>query len=364
MGKDELELLFHRYADLPKGSWERLEAMREAVRLADQRRARSWQLANRYNLAYELAMYNDLGQVLPLVSEYAALYEETPFAQYRQCYLYLLYLALTQWECLPQLPLDQRDRMAEQFRSALLKYRLSLRDYHERLCFQYVREGRLGEAQAHFEAAAKLPNATIHDCSACLQHSLVYYAYLTDDWPEAIRQARPILDGTLTCDLHPRNTLFCMLEMALDRGHWGQSRRFARELEVCLGQGETDFVCPLIRWYAFSSPASALGLLERRLDKVWAQWDQAQRFYLFRAAWIYCVQADKRGGFLTLRLPEDFPLYRSDGRYAPGELAMGFYGMALDIGLKFDTRNGSPWHQTLLQRAREGMERMEGRDPF
>jgi len=353
---DELNALYRAYCRLPHGR-PQIDAIREALKRSEEIGNLSWRLANRYNLIIELAFHGDKGQILPLIAEFTALYEDHPLPKFQISYLYLLYLSLGQWDCLPSLPLAQRERAAEHYFTALSRCRVSPREYHERQYYQCMREGRWEAAEEHYQAALAAGPSPVSPCPACKQSFRVDHAVWRDDWEDVLQQAQPILDGTLKCAQHPRNTFSTLLSFALDRGDRAQADRFAALLQG--GPEEEDCDGLMMRYLAFTDPAEGLRILERRLPEKLQLWDWAERRSFFADAWVLCAQCARRWGTVHLLLPEDFPLSGDGGWYATGILADWFYRQALDISLRFDQRNGYPWYQKGLEQVRTGMERME-----
>ena len=128
MMEEELYGLFERYMAMPHGV-ERINAIREAVKKADNWGDDYWRLKNRYQLAIEQYRYDDSGKVLPMIAEYVAIFEKkyfdtgkSPTHQQLGEYLYLLDLALNVFGILPQLPLTQGRQLEEQYWNALKRF--------------------------------------------------------------------------------------------------------------------------------------------------------------------------------------------------------------------------------------------------
>ena len=115
MMEEELHRLFEQYTAMPHGL-ERMNAIREAVKKADEWGDDYWRLRNRYKLVVEQYRYDDSGKVLPVLAEYVAIFEKkyydtgkSPTHQQLDDYLYLLDLSLNVFGMLPQLPLPIAD---------------------------------------------------------------------------------------------------------------------------------------------------------------------------------------------------------------------------------------------------------------
>ena len=157
MMEEELYGLFERYMAIPHGV-ERINAIREAVKKADNWGDDYWRLKNRYQLAIEQYRYDDSGKVLPMIAEYVAIFEKkyfdtgkSPTHQQLGEYLYLLDLALNVFGILPQLPLTQGRQLEEQYWNALKRFGYGKADYYDRRYFQLRYEDQTEEAETIFE---------------------------------------------------------------------------------------------------------------------------------------------------------------------------------------------------------------------
>lgn len=340
----------------------RVEALRAAIQQADEEQDHYCQLDFRDELITELNFHGDVGKLMPLLAEFVTMYEEHPEPQLQNFYLFQLYTTVRQWNALPQLPLADRAKALEYFRSACLKHGESLQNYHELEMEQAFWEGRFDDAKEHFQAYMNEPINDFTPCKACFVSTQVEYFQDVDDWEETLRRAEPILNGRLACQQEPRRTFANLLSMALARGDWDSCEYFGRKLrgQLSRDEGQLTYWMTWMQWQAFQPKSTGLRTLEWALPYICKQWDQCCRLECFDAARILCTQLARQEKVIFLRAPEkNFPPYREDGQYDPQVLADWFYQQALDISKKFDARNGYPYFQNILQENTEGMQKLQ-----
>lgn len=329
----------------------RLAAIYAAMGEADASGDRIWRIQTRYDAIIELMFYGDGGQILPLVGEFVRLFEEKPSYSGSKFYLYILYAAVGQWNLLPQLPLDQLERMKERFWDAVQRYQMYDGPYYER---EFVRAQRQGQWEKMEEAWQKWQRAkNNNDCKGCVQYFRVQYAVAKRDGALAEREAQPILNGSLYCANEPQNTLSLLLGHALDYGTKEEAARWAEQLRLQLMKESPvmEYDSGMLLWLAYSDPEEGLRMFERFMPENWRAWDQEERFYLFKNAWVLFHRLAEQNKPVQVELPEEFPLWKQDGQYNAGELADWFYAQAQKIGNAFDTRDGYPYFAHELELA-------------
>lgn len=366
------ETICREYQQLPHGSG-RVDAIQAAIHQADGAADRFWQLKFRYDGIYEYAFHGDCAKALPMVAEYAALFEERTGGAKPRNYLYVLYIALGLWSQLPQLPLDQRKELSQRLLDGTRRYRLGDTWYHQQEWLFARKQGDQARGEEHYQQCLHAQAQTQEVCPACFRTYEVEYALECGQWERALQLARPILDGSLTCGpphhTTPSSTYAVLLDGAIDRGDWRQARQLAMQLLPYFRQkpNRLDHACAMMRWLAHV--ASARGLERLRLIKwydaapaglhwlgqcsrvIASYWGQDTQYRFHKIAWVFCASLATCRDMASLQLPKDHPLYREDGQYRLASLAAWSHAQAEEIGGRFDRRNGFEWYARDLQRA-------------
>lgn len=369
MMEEELYGLFERYTAMPHGS-ERIDAIREAVKKADKWGDDYWRLKNRYQLAIEQYRYDDSGKVLPMIAEYVAIFEKkyfdtgkSPTHQQLDDYLYLLDLSLNVFGMLPQLPLAQCRQLEEQYWNALKRFGYGKADYYDRRYFQLRYEDRLEEAEEVFELWEKERQGNAHQvtsCEGCIKSIQIRHKLHQGKRDEALKLARPLMDGTIQCSYEPWRSLRLFMNNSRNRGERGGMKYYGRQLIRRLGWDENADEMSLLSYDALFDLPRGFKTVETSLGEIFGEWDQGSRWRGFMDAWLFFSQAAHTYETVSLAMLESFPLYREDGEYNTAELAQWFHEAALGIARKFDERNHSSYYQNKMQRAWDGMQKMTG----
>lgn len=349
-----------QYRAMPHGS-ARVQAIQQAVKKADDQKDHEWQIIHRFELADELHFYGDCAKTLPIIARATELFEKEPLESHIYDYLFAFYEALSVWDEVPQLSLEQREEVAEKFFYALKRYGYSTSLYHEKQYTQMKREGRFEEAEREYALRfAEEPGVrrTLTRCKACEQSMRILHAMNNKNWQEAIELAKPFFNGTLSCSTQP----WCALQLLLEFAWYEGNREYVQFLSERLLQrlqwdpaGEESEV---LSCYILSDVNGGLRAFERTLPKMLQRWSQQERQDYFQSAWLLLSHAARTYKTLSLSLPKTFALYKESGEYDTAELAHWFHTAALDIAKKFDDRNGYPDQQNVIEKAGRGLLKM------
>jgi len=397
-----------QYETLPHGP-ERVNAIRSAIAQADAEGNHRWKLYYRDELVGELVFYGDPVKGLPVCAEYADLFEKQPMDRYKNNYLWVMSSALLCWDYLPQLTLDERKKMMEHYLKGVHRYRGSLREYHSLEFWQCLYKGKPELARIHHKRYMQdKPRANGKEvadsiCLACWYHNCGENYLALGDWDMGLKWLQPIIDGRIRCKQEPIRVYNSLVAYALEMGRREDADHFAALLAPRVDwykEGMPLEHSLMIRYLALNNPRQGLRRLEQVLPKAFRWWSKDVQQGFYYSSWVLCAALARRPDWLTvdmttplvsarsddsasasvparpddpastavsaspaistvsLELPREFPLYRADGQYPLDELAQWFRNEMLAIAQAFDTRNGYPWNQQSVDRARYAMARM------
>lgn len=367
MAKSELQQMFDHYVSLPHGA-ERIRAKQEALKRSDELGNLEWRLINRHNLALEEFFHGDKAKVLPLIAEYTNIFEKnfvnrgiSPPSGRIEGYLRMLDMALEVFETLPQLSLEQWRKMEEKYWNAMRRYHYGKADYFEKKFNQLLCEGNRQEAQEFYqmwEEELLTNDEQVIDCEGCIQYFRVRHALVQNDWDDAIEKAQPLLDGSAECSQQPWRTLHLLMTESRNRGDSSGVKEYGKKLRLRFDWDENADEMELLAYDALFDLSHGLKAIESSFERVLEKWDHLQRWRNFLESSLLFEQAAREHETFSLALPEKIGCYREDGRYHAAELSDWFYDEALKIARKFDERNGFPYYQNAMEKARAGMKQM------
>lgn len=341
---------------LPKGAAQ-MAAYQDAIHQADLAEDHEWRLMFRYHYACEATFRDDPPKAMPMAVQFGAIFEEHPHALPEEAgaetYLMITQMAIDPIVNLPQISVAQWEALMEQFHTLVKRYHIGLRTYWWQMCrfYQYVDKDK---TSAYFQKFWKAVRDGLSDCRTCERSYAVRINLLVGDSKAADEYAKPMEQGRMRfCSDTPHLHWLAYLEDALDRGDLGEARPWANALYRKGDRDKSDlsYMGAVLRCWAFTDLDRAAGLLANRLEWTIGMWDQKKVYDFYKGAWCCCVMLAKRGGTVSLSLPQQFPLFRDNGFYDPGQLADWFFEQAAEIGARFDRRNGSGFFAEDLEKA-------------
>lgn len=344
---------------LPKGA-EKITALKEYIKEADEAGEAYYRLIWRYDYAYQEYFYGDPVKAMPIASEFTEIYEANPHALDdvrdnggAESYLMITQMGLDNVVALPQIPMEEWEKMMDQFHGLVKRFHLGHKVYWWQMArfWQYIDKEK---AYQYFQKFWKTGRDGLSDCRACERCYAVHMSLLAGDRKAADEFAKPLKAGrTNFCNDAPKLYRYYYLEDALDRGELKEAVPYANQLSVKLEPRIHDlsFLAAVVRCFAYTDLDKAIKKLESGMKLALGLWDQIKVYDYYKGAYVCFHELAKVKDTVALDLPEEFPRYEKDGVYSCQELERWFYEQAGVIGDRFDNRNGSRYFQENLARA-------------
>lgn len=352
---DQLTLEIKR---LSRGK-ERIEAYQEAIRLADAAQDDYWKLGFRWKYIAEVYLQDDPPKCIPMVAEFDSAYEDAPIEIQRNDAIVQAYLMATQMgvdvmQSLPQIPMSQYEEALEHYHRLTKRFGMGWRTYLWQMYnrWEYADPNR---ALEYMERVWQTPRDDSYgDCMACeYSRAVVLYVRL-GRLEDARRYAKPLE----TYRIHPCESSFqkmwaAYLEAALNSGDLEAAAPLAEKLYKKGNRNRTDlcFLGPVLRCWGMTNSDRAVSLFSRRLEWALGMWDQKLVYDFLKGAWVCFRTLAQKREQVKMKLPNQFPLWREDGRYSTVELSDWAYRQVSEIARKFDRRNNSSWLTEDLSKA-------------
>ncbi len=222
--------------------------------------------------------------------------------------------------------------------------------------YQAARDmGDEAEADRLWAAWLEAPRDHLTDCRVCELDDELDRHVDKGEWKQALRKARPILEGRQACAEIPHLTCGTLLYPLFKLSELEQARDLHRRGYAMVAKNR-EFLATVGEHLEFLSLTDNLSrgltLLEKHLG--WALDHPSFRdrfaFYASAAFLLERVQAEGSRNVVSLRLTKSFPGYRADGGYEVKALHGWVHGQARDIAGRFDARNGTDRFAKLLAR--------------
>ncbi|AGC42758.1 hypothetical protein MYSTI_01410 [Myxococcus stipitatus DSM 14675] len=239
-------------------------------------------------------------------------------------------------------------------------------------CFSRVNAGKRSALKLRYQAARDMgdapsevdrlweawlaaPRDHLTDCRACELDDELDHHVEKAEWEQALRKAKPIVEGRVKCAEIPHLTLGTMLYPLFKLGDYEQAAELHRRGYPMVSKNR-DFLATVGDHIEFltltGNLARGLSLVEKHLEWTLDHGSFNDRFLFLVASTFLLEQVKMEGGrdVVSLRLTKAFPEHREDGGYEVTALHAWMLKQAKDIATRFDTRNGTDRYARRLAR--------------
>ena len=208
------------------------------------------------------------------------------------------------------------------------------------------------------------------DCEACEADEEVNYQLFLDDDENAIRKARPLLEGRLSCHSVPISTYANLLQPLLRLGRVEDAMKYHIK-GVKRTLKDPDFMSSAGHHLAFLALTGNLDAAKRTFEKTVAfalpSRELENRFYYFGDVLTWALMLEQHGlELVTLTVPSSFPVKPAEtARNARLKKAKEFELPALRdwvaaeleaMASRFDARLGRPVFRVRIQKFRDAVQ--------
>lgn len=254
----------------------------------------------------------------------------------------------------PDIPADRIEAMLEDMAARYRRNGANLRAVHKIRCVAALQMGRAEEAGGHFEAWRKTRADWSSDCDACDADDATRYLAAIGDDEGAMKAAKPLLSGRMSCAEVPHLTLGRVLRplLRLGRGAEAMAEHKRGYPMVRRNREMLSTIAEHVEFLVLVGRAEdAKRMFERHLPWTSANPSALRTLRTLRAG-LLAVEAlvAERGTSAAVRFkfPADDPDRRESGRFALGELRDALRARAEALAARFDRRNGNGHHSALV----------------
>ena len=338
----------------------RLNAIADAIREADEAGAHNWRFYFRFQNIQESIFHDDAFKAILSFPELLKIYDDHPELEdeYADDMLVAFKWVIENAWDFHQVSREQIERNFEEYRRRCEYYGVSLRVYHMKRC-NYLRQVDPDACKRELEAFRNTKRDGYSDCQACETNFEMHIALELGDEEDALRIAKPILDGSLHCAEIPHYTYCYLLEHYLFGGDMDEASYYG---ELCerYTQGDPEFLDAtgmLLALFSATDPSHGWNVFKQCLPEFAACKNPTMRLRFadgaYRLMQTLCgindktPNADGRSKSPVLHvLPLDFP---KEGMLLT-DIRDYFYNESREIAKQLDRRNGSSYFLDKLSR--------------
>lgn len=341
---NELERMQKQYREMPN-STQKVELCREFVALADQLEERAQQIIGRYDLAWAYAFGDDPAKALPVCAEYIQMQTDSPNATGVPDGVPVVNIAMLASSLarrLPQISLDQCERLLMEFRRQVRSYGVGERLWQCHASEFAAMTGDLQGLSDHLNRFQAAPRDDASDCEVCEAGSTGEFMLALGRLDEAVDIAAELLKQGKYCDEQPWLLLSNLTDDALNRRDLDAAERYATAMLIQPIEKPTDLrrAGTLLRMEAaFGAGEDGIKALEKCLPWTENFWDQELLFYFYLGAADFCQAHSIQHTEIKLPPVPGFADCPTTGVYDCVALAQWFWSQAEKIGARFDRRN-------------------------
>jgi tetratricopeptide (TPR) repeat protein len=342
--QDVYELIEASY-ELPRGSREKIELLERAVTLADSHNDVQLGYDARNELLDECAFGGYPEKALVAFAWMLAQFDERgvelELDNYDILWRYKWILGYL-WG-FPRISHEQITKTFADFESRLLRAGYGLRTlYYYQLKYAVHRNDEAA-ASTLYDQWQKTKRDGMSDCTACEANFHAEYFINFGKYERALKVAKPVLDGRMSCAEVPHFTFASVLEPLLSLQRYDEAVDYYQR-GYKLVKNNQDFLAAVAEHMAFLAYShnlgTALSLLERHLPWALATADMDRRFEFYVSSLPLLERLKERGDTVVkVRVPKDFVVQGSEEGLELAKLESFIKTELADLAKQFDTRN-------------------------
>ncbi|MGA9995561.1 MAG: hypothetical protein WBP93_09110 [Pyrinomonadaceae bacterium] len=330
----------------------RIMLMEEAVRVADRSGIVQDQLFAREELIESATFGAAPEKALVAFSWCLARYEEIGNSYTRWTVLWKYKWIMNSIHCFPQISREKIEEMHLDMENHYLRSGYSLRPVYESRMHEAISRGDRKETKKQYNAWQAAPRDSIANCLACETNGQATYYFYLERYEQGLHKAAPLLGGTLKCSTIPQRTYGIVLMPLFRLGRVDEAIQYHLKGYRLIIHNR-DYLNSIVEHMDFlvvtDNLERALSLFEDYLSWALSVSDQIARFNFYRSALLVLDLLGERGKkSFSLRLPQEFPLWRESREYEVSELAGWFEEAAHSLAKRFNERNGNDHFTRLI----------------
>ncbi|GLX69930.1 hypothetical protein MU1_42760 [Paenibacillus glycanilyticus] len=187
---------------------------------------------------------------------------------------------------LPELSLEQIERVFEDFKEKCHTYGYSLRVYYQKRLNFMLWQGKMAEAAECYKSWRAAKRDSLSDCSACEQNMFGSYHFAIGHHKKGLQSLRPILEGKMSCRSVPQNTYSEMMLPLLKLGEYDRATETAKKAyRFIKGPSYLEEYGTFLQFFTVTDMPKAVKLYEQTVGLGLGSklgWDRLQYFVSVR----------------------------------------------------------------------------------
>lgn len=344
------------YADLPHG--EQMEkGILRAIAAAKEEGEFQAALALYDEFFDECVFYDDVYDALLLLPEYTAVFEAHPECQTAAAHdlMWAYKWCSNDYQDFYQISMEQIEAMLHRYASLCDRFGYNKKTYYRAICDILADTNPDGTLCGLTFAGSRrmmsrLGRDELSDCRACELHDEIEYALFADnDYQRAVRLARPLFVGSLSCAEVPHTTYALFASYCLQTGRFMDAEEYADKSWRLINRKYSTtpslayYEGDLLLSYAYTNRRKGLAVFKKTFPYCWNIKNGLFSWKYYYGAYHLLSEMAKAGSRkITMRFPDRAAdIEDGDGKCDVREIRDYLYNKLSFLTDKFDERNGN-----------------------
>lgn len=339
------------YECLKKGK-PKMNAIKEAIKEAEKEKNYGWQLMFMEDYIKEAIFYEDAFDAFIIFPEFISIFDKNPVTD-MYCLEDMLWVykwILQNLHAYYQISHNKAIEYFEDFKLRIKENGYSLRTYYF-IYYGYMEYINLEESKKAIKEMVKFPRDEISDCYTCENGFMGGFEMRYGNFEKALEIVNPILEGEQKCAEFPFITYFDLFEYYFKKHDFEKSCYYLNKgyKEIYENKSCLNIIGKILEFYSEYDINKGIIIFKRHLN-----WDLEchNPYHIFKfelGAYKLFNSINKNNKKeIKMLLNNKFPLYNDEGVYNINDLVNYFKNNIINIGKKFDKRNGNNNFMSLI----------------
>ncbi len=347
----QADIHIHKIQELEHGT-PRLEALNDAIREADSAGEHYWRIYFRYEYIKESVFHDDNFKAIIMFPQLLQVFDEHPELEEDTCddVMQAFKWVLENMPDYYQISKAEIENYYDEYEARCKKYGYSMRIYYMKKS-KFALKVDKEAAKAAYDKFHECRRDANSDCEACELNFDMSVALELGNEEEALRIARPILDGRKRCAEIPHATYGVLTKHYLYAGNLDEAHYYGKLCEKYT-KNELEFLSEtgtLLELWSCINPAYGWKIMKNNIDNFIKCKNPMMRMSFAKGAYHLLQSIAIETEHVNSVLLAPLPLQPDKEGYAIGDLTDYFYQLAKQQSELLDARNESHYYMDELE---------------
>lgn len=361
--KSKFEYRQEFFEGLPHGP-ENAKGIRRAIDAALEQNDITNALSLYYDYLRENSFYDDAYQGLIVFPEYLTLFENHPefWDRFEHDMMWAYKWTSHHYRYFYQIPREQIEEMLKNYASFCDRFNYNKRTYYQAIFYTLdaigPHETLNGLTMSEcYRLMNKTTRDSLSDCQACsLDNQVTYTLFYDDDLERALKLARPLFVGTMSCTEVPHITYANFSKYYLEKGGLKEAEEYADKSwrlinrRISTTTSLADYKGYILLSYAYTNRRKGISVFKKTFPYCWDMKNSVFSWKYYYGAYHLMLQLEQAGSKrITFIFPDKSVDFLNDkNTYSITDLKGYMYNKLKFLSDKLDERDGNTMYNDRL----------------